>query len=109
VQIVSVSTGVAEAYFQADGNLLVLTQSIAAANAGQAVEMVAEAFLDPVNAATFSVTVGRGNLGATRLEMYFVSGSDSNLVDTIQWSGLGGDGQNLRRFEVSAELFPTVP
>ena len=109
VQIVSVSTGVAEAYFQADGNLLVLTQSIAAANAGQAVEMVAEAFLDPVNAATFFVTIGRGNLGATRLEMYFVSGSDSNLVDTIQWSGLGGDGQNLRRFEVSAELFPTVP
>ena len=88
LQIISSSPQAAEAVFDQSQNLLVLTQPIRQAEAGQVVEMVVDLHPTGFAESTFTITIGRGNIGATNIEVYAVSGSDSNLVETLQWSGL---------------------
>ena len=109
VQIASSSPEADQAAFDPSQNSLVLTQSIQQANAGQTVEMIADLFPTGFTESTFIITIGRGNIGATHVEVYALSGSDSNLVKTLQWSGLTGDGQNLKSFEIPSSLFGTSP
>jgi hypothetical protein len=109
VQIVSSSPGADQAIFDPSQNNLVLTQPIPQANAGQSIELVADLFPARFTESTFIITIGRGNIGATNVEIYAVTGSDSKLVKTLQWSGLGSDGRNLKSFEVPSSVFSTAP
>ena len=109
VQFISSSPEASEAAFDESQNQLVLTQTIQRAEAGQAVEMILDLYPAGFPNSTFTITIGRGNFGATNIEVYAVSGSDSNLVETLQWSGLTGDGQNLKSFEISGSLFGASP
>ena len=109
VQIVSSSPEADQATFDLSQKSLVLTQPIQQAIAGQSVEMIADLFPAEFTESTLIITIGRGNIGATDVEIYTVRGSDSNLVKTLQWSGLGSDGQNLKSFEVLSSLFSAVP
>lgn len=109
VQSISSSPEADAAVFDQSQNQLVLTQPIQQAEAGQSVEMVFDLYPAGLPESTFSITIGRGNIGATDVEIYAVSGSDSNLVKTLQWSGLGNDGRNLKTFEVPSLPFGAVP
>ena len=109
VQIASSSSEADQATFDPNQNQLVLTQPIQQANAGQSVEMIADLFPAGFTESTFVITIGRGNIGATNVEMFAVSGSDSNLVNTLEWSGLGSNGENLKSFEVPSSLFSAAP
>jgi hypothetical protein len=109
LQITSSSSEADQATFDPSQNSLVLTQPIQQANAGQSIEMIADLFLEGFTQSSFMVTIGRGNLGATNVETYVVRGSDSNIVKTLQWSGLTGDGQNLKSFEIPSSPFGAPP
>jgi hypothetical protein len=91
-------------------NQLVLTQAVDRANAGQSVEMSVDLFLTGLGESDLTLTVGRGNIGGTTVDLYAVKGSDSSLVKTLQWSGLAGtDGKNLKVFQLPASLFSSSP
>jgi hypothetical protein len=103
VLILSSSPEASEAVF--DQNQLVLTQPIQQAEAGQAVEMVVDLYPAGFAGSTFTITIGRGDIGGTNVEVYAVSDSDLNVVETFEWSGITGDGQNLTSFEIPSVLF----
>ena len=109
LQIVSSSQEAADAAFERDLNRLVLTQPIEQANAGQSIEMVVDLVTASLVDATLNVTVGRGNLGATSVEIYAFRELVPILVKTLEWSGLTDDGQNLQTFEVPGLLFGAAP
>ena len=107
MQIISSSPEASDASI--DQNLLVLAQSIEQANTGQLIEMVVDLFPAGLGESTLNITIGRGNIGATSVEMYAMRGPDATLVKTLQWSGIGADGQNLENFEVPGSLFGAAP
>ena len=107
MQIISSSPEASDASI--DQNLLVLAQSIEQANTGQLIEMVVDLFPAGLGKSTLNITIGRGNIGATSVEMYAMRGPDATLVKTLQWSGIGADGQNLENFEVPGSLFGAAP
>ncbi len=85
----------------ADLNLghLVLTQPLEQANAGQSVEMTADLFPTKAENGIINITIGRGNIGSTTIEVFTVNGADVTPVDTLEWSGTTS-GENLKSFEV---------
>jgi hypothetical protein len=108
IQIDSASPEAAETSADLNLNRLVLTQSLAQANAGQAVEMTAELFPTELGTQTLAITIGRGNLGATTVELFVVSGAQVTPVTSLNWSGITG-GENLRSYEVPIALAEASP
>jgi len=109
MQIVSSSPEANGAAFDANLNGLVLSQTIEQANAGKSVEMTADALPGSFSGGSFTVTIGRGNIGSTTVELYALRGSDQVLVKTLEWSGIKSSGENQITFEVSAALFGSAP
>jgi hypothetical protein len=108
IQIESASPEVAETSADLNLNRLVLTQSLQQASAGQSVEMTADLFPTELGTATLGITIGRGNLGSTTIELFTVKGSAVTPVTTLNWSGITG-GENLKSFEVPISLVDASP
>jgi len=108
IQIESASPEAAETSADLNLNRLVLTQSLQQASAGQSVEMTADLIPTELGTATLDITIGRGNLGSTTIELFTVKGSDVTPVTTLSWSGITG-GENLKSFEVPISLVDASP
>jgi hypothetical protein len=108
-EIVSSSPEASGAYFDANLDALVLTQTIEQANAGRTVQMTVDAFPGGFSGGSLIVTIGRGNIGSTTVELYALRGSDQVLVKTLEWSGIRSGGENLSTFEIPASSFGPAP
>lgn len=108
IQIESASPEAAETSADLNLNRLVLTQSLQQASAGRSVEMTADLFPTELGTPTLVITIGRGNLGSTTIELFTVKGSDVTPVTTFNWSGITG-GENLKSFEVPVSLVDESP
>ena len=108
IQIESASSEAAQTSADLNLNQLVLTQSLEGANAGQSVEMTADLFPTELENTTLVVTIGRGNIGSTTIELFTVSGSGATPVTTLQWSEITG-GENLKSFEVPISFVDASP
>jgi len=108
IQIESASPGVAGASADLNLNQLVLTQPLQQASAGQSVDMTADLFPTELGTLTLVITIGRGNIGATTIELFILNGSDVTPVKTLQWSGITS-GENLKSFEVPISLVDRSP
>lgn len=87
---------------------LVLTQSLDRANARESVSMTADLFPIELGTSALTVTIGRGSIGKTSVEMYIITGGDSILIQTLLWAGVT-NGENLKTFELPASLFRANP
>jgi hypothetical protein len=108
IQIESASSEAAQTSADLNLNQLVLTQSLEGANAGQSVEMTADLFPTEIENTTLVVTIGRGNIGSTTIELFTVSGSGATPVTTLKWSEITG-GENLKSFEVPISFVDASP
>ena len=108
IQIESASPEAAETSADLNLSRLVLTQSLQQASAGQSVEMTTDLFPTELGTPTLVITIGRGNIGSTIVELYAVNGSDVIPVKTLEWSGITG-GENLKSFEVLISLVDALP
>lgn len=107
-QITSASPEATQTAADLNESLLVLTQSLERANAGKSVEMIVDLFPTELGGSSLTVTIGRGSIGKTVVEVYVAIGSTSTLIQTIQWAGVTS-GENLATFEVPASLFEVTP
>lgn len=89
-------------------SLLVLTQPLDRANAGQSVEMIVDLFPADLGGSPLTVTIGRGSIGKTVVEVYVVVGSASTLIQTLEWADVVS-GENSAAFEISPSLFVVSP
>jgi len=84
-------------------NVLLLTQPLATAMAGNrvaaTVDLIPE---DPVNS-DVALTIGRGSLGRTEVEVWVVNGLEEVRVDTLVWAGIV-EGDNQVSFDVVLPL-----
>jgi uncharacterized protein YjbI with pentapeptide repeats len=108
IQIESASSEAAQTSADLNLNQLVLTQSLEGANAGQSVEMTADLFPTELENTTLVVTIGRGNIGSTTIELSTVNGSGATPVTTLKWSEITG-GENLKSFEVPISFVDASP
>ncbi|MBN2116458.1 MAG: hypothetical protein JW730_07805 [Anaerolineales bacterium] len=108
IQIESASPGAAETSADLNLNQLVLTQPLQQASAGQPVDMTADLFPTDLGPSTLVITIGRGNIGSTIVEVYTANGSDVTPVKTLEWSGITG-GENLKSFEIPILLVDAEP
>jgi hypothetical protein len=108
IQIESASPEAAETSADLNLNRLVLTQSLQNASAGQSVEMTADLFPAEPGTLTLIITIGRGDIGSTSIELFTVNGPDVTPVKTLQWSGTTS-GENLKSFEVPILLVDGSP
>jgi len=89
-------------------SLLVLTQPLDRANAGKSVEMIVDLFPADLGGSPLTVTIGRGSIGKTVVEVYVVVGSASTLIQTLEWADVVS-GENSAAFEISPSLFVVSP
>jgi hypothetical protein len=108
IQIESASPEAAETSADLNLNRLVLTQSLPQASAGQSVEMTADLFPTELGTLTLVITIGRGNLGSTTVELFTVQGSEVTTVTSLNWSGING-GENLKSYEIPISLVDASP
>ncbi|MBE7436581.1 MAG: hypothetical protein HS100_21880 [Anaerolineales bacterium] len=106
--IASASAEATQAIADLNESLLVLTQSLDRANAGKSVEMIVDLFPAKLGDSPLTITIGRGSIGKTVVEVYIVNGSTSTLVQTIQWADVVS-GENLATFEIPAALIVVKP
>lgn len=106
--IASASAEATQTIADLNESLLVLTQSLDRANAGKSVEMIVDLFPAELGDSPLTITIGRGSIGKTVVEVYIVNGSTSTLVQTIQWADVVS-GENLAAFEIPASLFMVKP
>lgn len=106
--IVSASAEATQTSTDLNESLLVLTQPLDRANAGKSVEMVVDLFPADLGGSPLTVTIGRGSIGKTVVEVYIVVGSTSTLVQTLQWADVVS-GENSATFEIPASLFVVEP
>ena len=107
-QITSASAEATQTTADLNQSLLVLTQSLDRANARQSVEMLVELFPKELGASPLTITIGRGSIGKTTVEVYLANGSESRLLQTLEWGGVTS-GENLKTFEIPASLFKVNP
>ncbi len=108
IQIESASPEAAGTSADLNLNQLVLTQPLQQASAGQSVNMTADLFPTDLGTSTLGVTIGRGNIGSTVVEVYTVNGSDITPVKTLKSSGITG-GENLKSFKFPISLVDAEP
>ncbi|HOJ00054.1 MAG TPA: alpha-amylase family glycosyl hydrolase [Anaerolineaceae bacterium] len=92
-------------------NQFTLDQPIDSAEAGKGVEMTVELLLSPLateNELVFEIE--RGDIGYTQVEFFGFSGTNWEVMKTVQWAGKSGDGVNLYSVEIPfAELIEIAP
>jgi hypothetical protein len=89
-----------------DGNHLSLSQSIGRAEAGESIELVADAVfteLDPEGALEFEIE--RGHIGSTQVEISSCQGEIPRVVAVLTWDGIRSGPRNTQVFEVSSDAF----
>jgi hypothetical protein len=70
--------------------------------------MTADLFPTELGTLTLVITIGRGNLGSTTIELFAVKGSEVTPVTSLNWSGITG-GENLKSYEVPISLVDASP
>ena len=70
--------------------------------------MTADLFPTELENPTLVITIGRGNIGSTTIELFTVNGTEVTPVTTLKWSKITG-GENLKSFEVPISLVDASP
>ncbi len=88
-----------------------LQQPIAQAEAGNLVEMIVDIqFTDVQNGGAVVFEITRGNIGMTWVEFYQLADGEPELIESVRWGGITGDGRNTRSIEIQADaLFAGAP
>jgi glycoprotein endo-alpha-1,2-mannosidase len=88
-----------------------LNQPIAQAEAGNLIEMIVDIqFADIDSDGTLVFEITRGNIGMTWVEFYSYADGEPELIETVRWGGITGDGRNTRSIELQADaLFGDAP
>ena len=89
-----------------DGDHFSLSQSIDRAEAGESIELVADAFfteLDPEGMLEFEIE--RGHIGSTQVEISSYQDEIPRVIAVLTWDGISSGPRNTRVFDVSSEAF----
>lgn len=89
-----------------DGDHFSLSQTIDRAEAGESIELVADAFfteLDPMGPLVFEIE--RGHIGSTRVEISSYQDGTPRVVTVLTWDGISAGERNAQVFEVASEAF----
>jgi hypothetical protein len=107
--LVLVSAEVTEA--RVEGDSLILSQSLARAEAGGAVEMIVDLLLTVAeDGATLVFEIERGHLGSTQVELANYSLDEPVVVETFVWGGINPGERNAITVQIpAAELLTPAP
>ena len=89
-----------------DGDHFSLSQSIDRAEAGESIELVADAFfteLDPPGPLVFEIE--RGHIGSTQIELSIYRDGTPRVIADFTWDGISSGERNTQVFDVSSEAF----
>ena len=90
---------------------LALGQPLNSAELGQSVELLLEIeFREEEGDAPLRFMIERGGIGASWVELYYLSGEDWVLADSFWWAGQSAGPRNTAQFEVPREaVFREIP
>jgi len=89
-----------------EGESLLLSQPLNRAEAANSVELVAEAYLSELDAASPIVfEIERGHIGSTRVEISSYAEVTPTLVAVLNWDGVSAGERNAQAYEVCAKPF----
>jgi hypothetical protein len=108
--LVSASSEATDAWLDNRGRFI-LTQPLARAEGGGAVEMVVDILLSEVQeGGTLAFEIERGHLGSTQVELSNYLGAEPVVVDTFAWAGIAPGERNARIFQIDgATLLQSTP
>ncbi len=102
-ELISASASVTTSGMEA-GDRLILTQSLAEANAGKEVEMTWDILVaDLVAGNDLSMQIDRGNIGKTEVTIYNYTGPEPIEIMTFEWDKVTTD-RNSHKITVPADL-----
>ena len=102
--VTSASEGALSGGFDSDH--FFLSQAIDRADAGETIELVADAFfteLDPMGPLVFEIE--RGHIGSTQVEILSYQDGNPRDVTVLTWGGISAGQRNAEVFEVSSDAF----